>query len=109
MAIMLVCCLGAVFVLDPKLGMPRDWDLFSFAGVPFVVLCYCLLFMTKRPMQPDSNGNVEILSKFWHFEHDPPELAPLLLIYADLLATGDARCIEAAEDLEGRLLDRFAG
>jgi hypothetical protein len=68
-----------------------------------------LLFMTKRPMQPDSNGNVEILSKFWHFEHDPPELAPLLLIYADLLATGDARCIEAAEDLEGRLLDRFAG
>ncbi len=68
-----------------------------------------LLFMTKRPMQPDSNGNVEILSKFWHFEQDPLKLAPLLLIYADLLATGDARCIEAAEDLEGRLLDRFAG
>ncbi len=26
------------FVLDPKLGMPRDWDLFSFAAVPALLL-----------------------------------------------------------------------
>lgn len=30
--------LGAVFLIDPKLGMPRDWDLFSFAGIPLVLL-----------------------------------------------------------------------
>lgn len=30
----LVSTLGAVFLLDPKLGMARDWDLFSFVGVP---------------------------------------------------------------------------
>ncbi|HWR82121.1 MAG TPA: tetratricopeptide repeat protein, partial [Candidatus Deferrimicrobium sp.] len=30
--------------LDPKLGMPRDWDLFSYAGVPLAVaLFYTLL------------------------------------------------------------------
>lgn len=28
---------GAVFLLDPKLGMPRDWDVFAFAGIPWAV------------------------------------------------------------------------
>lgn len=68
-----------------------------------------LRFMTQQPMRSAPDGNVEILSKFWNFESAPPELAPPLLIYADLLATGDARCLEAAQDMEGRLLDRFAG
>lgn len=34
---LLVCSitvLAAAFLLEAKLGMPRDWDLFSFAGVP---------------------------------------------------------------------------
>ncbi len=43
LAILVSSVLGAVFIFDPKLGMPRDWDLFSFAGVPVVVLCYYLL------------------------------------------------------------------
>jgi hypothetical protein len=68
-----------------------------------------LRFMTKQPMRSAPDGNVEILSKFWGFEQAPPELAPPLLIYADLLATGDARCLEAAQAMEGRLLDRSAG
>lgn len=68
-----------------------------------------LLFMTKQPMRSAPDGNVEILSRFWDFEPTPPELAPPLLIYADLLATGDARCLEAAQDMEGQLLDRFSG
>jgi len=37
LAFLLVCAWGAAFVLDPKLGMPRDWDLFSFAGLPLVL------------------------------------------------------------------------
>jgi len=32
--------LGAIFIFDPKLGMPRDWDLFSFAGIPLAILAY---------------------------------------------------------------------
>ena len=39
LSIACVCSLGAAFVLDPKLGMPRDWDLFSFPGVPLAALC----------------------------------------------------------------------
>jgi tetratricopeptide (TPR) repeat protein len=32
--------LGAVFLIDPKIGMPRDWDLFSFAGLPLGMLLF---------------------------------------------------------------------
>ena len=44
------------------------------------------------------DGTVEIRKKFWPFEYpwEHPTLAPPVLIYADLLATGDARCLEAA-------------
>ncbi len=35
--VLLMTTLGACFVVDPKLGMPRDWDLFAFAGVPLAV------------------------------------------------------------------------
>lgn len=38
--------LGAVFVFDPKLGMPRDWDLFSFVGVP--LLAFLLFAVLQR-------------------------------------------------------------
>jgi hypothetical protein len=61
----------------------------------------------QHRMTPDAHGNVEILSRFWRFDQQPPELAPALLIYADLLATGDARCIEAAATLEEDLFARL--
>ncbi|MGH8701692.1 MAG: type IV toxin-antitoxin system AbiEi family antitoxin [Burkholderiales bacterium] len=54
----------------------------------------------------DANGDVEILDAFWNFA--PPGefrgIVPPLLVYADLLATGDDRCIEAARLVYGRYL-----
>ena len=35
--------MAAVFIFDPKIGMPRDWDLFSFAAIPVTVLFYFIL------------------------------------------------------------------
>ena len=59
---------------------------------------------------------IEIMRKFWRFEPDPkfPKLTHPILIYADLLATADARNIETARiiyddrslDLSGKI-DRF--
>jgi hypothetical protein len=42
---------------------------------------------------------VEVRKRFWDFPADPKLLAlvPPLLIYADLLATGDGRCLETAQ------------
>jgi hypothetical protein len=55
-------------------------------------------FLLNNKLKKDPNGDVEILEAFWQAEFDwpYPELAPPLLIYADLLATGDARNIETA-------------
>jgi hypothetical protein len=58
-------------------------------------------------LKPDPTGNVELVTRFWEFENDPLELAPAILVYADLLATGDARCIEVARELHGGIVARF--
>ncbi len=39
-------CLGSTFIFDAKLGMPRDWDLFAFAGIPLIVGPLTLLLRT---------------------------------------------------------------
>lgn len=38
LAVTLLSTLCAIFLFDPKLGMGRDWDLFSFVGVPLAAL-----------------------------------------------------------------------
>jgi len=60
-----------------------------------------------QKLRRDANGNVEILRRFWNFEDGPLGLAPPLLVYADLLAMGDARCLETAGLLYDRIVDRF--
>jgi len=46
---------------------------------------------------PDENGNVKIFKKFWHGTGGNETTVPALLIYADLINTGDKRCIETAQ------------
>lgn len=36
--ILSVCMLAYAFLIDPKLGYPRDWDLFAFSGLGYTVL-----------------------------------------------------------------------
>lgn len=43
-------------------------------------------------------GEIKVYSKFW--KEDDSRTAPLLIIYADLMGSGDARCIEAAQRLK---------
>jgi hypothetical protein len=52
----------------------------------------------KEP-EPGHTAVVEVRKRFWDFPAEPhhPDLVPPLLVYADLLATGDARCIETAK------------
>ena len=45
--------------------------------------------------------------QFWTFPGEEPHLTPTLLVYADLLASGDARCLETAQLLRGPLLARL--
>ena len=43
--ILIVSTIVAAFIFEAYLGMPRDWDLFSFAGIPLV---FGMLFITLR-------------------------------------------------------------
>lgn len=59
---------------------------------------------------PDKNGNIDIYKKFWNFEYDKvnKNTVPPLLIYADLINTGDNRNLETAKVIYERYLqDKF--
>ena len=65
--------------------------------------------LLKYKIKKDPHGNIEILRTFWNFEYNLPHpyLVHPLLIYADLLARGDARNIETAEIIYEQELTRF--
>lgn len=59
-------------------------------------------FLLTHQLKKDPDGEVELLKKFWAFDYpwgdaeDYPGIAPPLLVYADLMATGNDRNMEAA-------------
>lgn len=52
-----------------------------------------------KEAEPGHKAVVEVHKRFWNFPDAPKyrNMVPPLLVYADLLATGDARCIETAK------------
>ena len=53
---------------------------------------------------PDPNGNVKVYRKFWKYDDENTITVPQLLIYTDLMNTGDYRCIETAQKIYNDLL-----
>ncbi|HEY9084036.1 MAG TPA: type IV toxin-antitoxin system AbiEi family antitoxin [Vicingaceae bacterium] len=45
---------------------------------------------------PDDEGEIYIYKKFWNTPLDEKNIAPALLVYAELMDTKDSRCIETA-------------
>ncbi|MBI4526538.1 MAG: hypothetical protein HY695_22285 [Deltaproteobacteria bacterium] len=64
------------------------------------------LLLDQR-LRRDPQGEVEILTRFWKFDNEDPLITPLPLVYADLLAIGDARCLETAKLLYADIVARF--
>ena len=68
-----------------------------------------LLLQLKLKKAPD--GNIELFKKFWNFE-DPfnkNNLVNPVLIYADLIATGDNRNLETAKIIYEKEIIRYIG
>lgn len=63
--------------------------------------------LNQARMRLDPNGNTELLQAFWNVPegHEPPDLVPPLLTYADLMATKDGRNLETAHLLYERFLE----
>lgn len=63
--------------------------------------------MKHYKLLPDNQGNIEVYQRFWKYEEIKRAYVPTLLIYVDLMLTGERRCIETAqkiwdEKLEGK-------
>ncbi len=52
---------------------------------------------------PDPKGNVKAYIKFWNYNEVTDKIVPPLLVYADLMNTGDHRCIETAQKIYNEL------
>jgi hypothetical protein len=63
-------------------------------------------FLADHKLRKDASGEVEILKRFWYFD-EKEALVPLPLIYADLVQTNDARCLEAAQMLHDHFIAGF--
>lgn len=65
----------------------------------------------KYRFRQDRNGDIELLEKFWKVDRNiaQPGMAPALLVYADLMASGDERNIETAGMIYDRYLIRSFG
>ena len=67
--------------------------------------------IARHRLHTDPQGEIEVLEAFWpaQIAADQPGLAPTLLIYADLLATGHGRNLETASRLHDEYLaERFS-
>ncbi len=76
--------------LTSKYLIPEQFDIYT--EVPSINL------MMTRKMRFDENGRINVYQKFWRSQHDE-RVAPKILIYADLMGSGNSRCIEAAQRL----------
>lgn len=89
-------------VAATKLGLMRG---------PQVHTVYCSgkanVLIAAGRLHKQEEGNVELLDAFWH--NPKGNLAPDLIVYADLITSGVERNIETAKELYAqRLKDRFA-
>ena len=64
--------------------------------------------VAELKLRRDDNGRVELRNQFWDFDFQPEakDITPVLLIYADLLATPDPRNLETGKLIYDQYLKR---
>lgn len=80
---------SAANIIDNYLE-PGAFDIYT--DVPTAYL------MKTGLVKQDVNGEIKVYQKFWKWETED-HLAPLILVYADLMGSGNSRCLEAAKRL----------
>ncbi len=80
---------GGAYMIDQYL-VPEVFDIYT--DVPSI-----RLMMTKK-MKFEEKGRIRVYHKFWKGDENE-KVAPKILIYADLMGSGNSRCIEAAQRL----------
>lgn len=70
---------------------PQVWTIYTTETKQDVIKNYRLV--------PDPQGNIQVYKKFWKFTQLNKNIVPPLLIYADLINSGDPRNIEVANKI----------
>lgn len=65
-------------------------------------------FQARFGLRRDETGNIEIIEKFWQMPDQGDTVHPLI-VYADLIATGDERNLETARIIYEKEITRFDG
>ncbi|HKK63153.1 MAG TPA: type IV toxin-antitoxin system AbiEi family antitoxin, partial [Bacteroidales bacterium] len=72
----------------------------------------CNRFIARAGLRKDPEGNVEIMTPFWQTCNEktwPDKTVHPLLVYADLITSGNSRSIEVARDIYDRYLRDMFG
>jgi len=64
--------------------------------------------MKQFKLIPDEIGKVEIREPYWTIAGTLPNIAPRLVVYTDLIVTGDARNIKAAKEVYAKTIENKA-
>lgn len=80
--------------------------------VPFIYTIYIDdrqgEFILRNRLRKNPQGNLILMQKFWKFKNNEyPELTHPILVYADLVATGDPRNIETAKIIYEKEIVRY--
>lgn len=80
---------GAAQIIDNYL-IAEEFDIYTEVPAAYLMKTGCV--------KSDMNGEIKVYQKFWKWDTEN-NLAPLILIYADLMGSGNSRCLEAANRL----------
>lgn len=75
---------------------PEKFTLYTARNTKELIINFHLL--------PHKNGQIAVYEKFWKLTGGNQKTVPPLLVYADLINTGDSRCIETAKIIYDRYL-----
>ncbi|MEI8248015.1 MAG: type IV toxin-antitoxin system AbiEi family antitoxin [Lentisphaerota bacterium] len=75
---------------------PEIWSIYRWGNINKLI--------ARTKLRPDPNGNIEILDAFWPEQGSALTTVHPLLIYADLIASGDSRNLETAMEIHQKYL-----
>lgn len=64
-------------------------------------------FLAYGKLTKAENGNAEVIKQFWNFRNEDKRLVHPLLIYTDLMNSGNSRCIDTAKLIYERELAEY--
>ena len=70
---------------------PETWSIYRWGNINKLI--------ARARLRPDPNGKIEILDAFWPEQGNTLTTVHPLLIYADLIASGDSRNLETAMEI----------